>query len=149
MRFILVLILLTSANIFAKEVATNSFSITLPDSLHVETDKSRRLLAFGDKGPGGAPFLSIEFGTNIEYEALVQNVNASLKNEDLELSEEVCEPDCKSFYFEQETPNGNRFHYLVQSREITFIISYLGNGDLESDGNFVKNVGAQILENSI
>ena len=101
------------------------------------------------KGPGGAPFLSIEFGKKIDFEALVRNVNSSLKNEKLELSVEDCEPDCKSFYFEQETPNGNRFHYIVQSKNITFIISYLGNSELELDGKFVKNIGSQILENSI
>lgn len=47
MKYFLTLFFLLPALSYAKEVKTDFFSLDLPDNYHAETDKKRRLLAFG------------------------------------------------------------------------------------------------------
>lgn len=153
MRILLIILLLLSNNVFAKEAKTDSFAINLPDNFHVETDKKSRLLAFGGKGPNDVPFLSIEFGKRVNPEQVIERVNSSIKQLEKSLREEKCSPDCRAYYVELSTPVNNitayRYHYIVQSEKLNFIILYGDKESLESGRKFVKEIATQILNNGI
>ena len=153
MRLIFIVLLLTSFSVFAKEAKTNLFAIELPDEFQIETDKTSRLLAFSGKGPYDLPFLSIEFGKEIDHEELVNNVNNSLMEFGASLKEETCISNCKAFYVELTTKiKGEevyRYHYIAKSERFTFIISYGQTKGLEVGRQFVKNIASQVLNNGI
>jgi hypothetical protein len=137
-----------SISCLAKEWETDHFSINLPDSLIVETDGDRRLLAFSKSGPYSPPFLSMEFGKEISVGEVLKNINESLKSHGGEMVSEACSPDCQAYYFEGSTKVENKtaymYHYLVNTKNLTFIISYTDVISLEDGRGFVKNIGSQI-----
>ncbi len=149
----LFLLITISLNIEAKEVQTDLFKITLPDAFHVETDKKRRLLAFGGSGPNDVPFLSIEFGKKFNSTQVIDNVNSSLKQFGKSLEEDSCTHSCQAYFVEMEMEVENetlyRYHLVVRSERIGFIISYGDKRSLESGREFIKALGQEILQNVI
>ncbi len=153
MKYLILLLLLISVGSNAKEWKTDHFSLDLPESMIVETDKKRRLLAFTKSGPYSPPFLSIEFGNKIPVNEVLKNLNESLKPQGGGMVSESCPSSCKAFYFEKATKVEGKlvymYHYLVQSPGLTFIISYTDNVSLENGREFVKNLGKQIRAKNI
>jgi hypothetical protein len=66
---------------------------------------------------------------------------------------EPCPSGCQAFYFEREIKSEGMlvfmYHYLVQSPDLTFIISYIDSVSIENGRKFIKNIGNQILSNKI
>jgi hypothetical protein len=153
MKYLLLILFLVSISTEAKEWTTNYFSLDLPESMIVETNKERRLLAFSKDGPHSPPFLSIEFGKEIPVEAVLENINESLIPLGGKMVSEECKPDCEAFYYEQSTEIEGKtifmYHYLVRSPQLAFVISYTDTVSLESGRDFVKNIGSQIRATAI
>jgi len=151
MKILLLPLLLLSANVTAKEVATEYFELNLPNTFHVETDKRNRLLAFGGASPNDVPFLSIEFGERVNPEQVIKRVNSAIKQFEKFLVEEQCSSSCQAYYVEIETKVENqsayRYHYVVKSKKLNFIISYGDKVSLEDGRVFVKSLAKQILQN--
>lgn len=153
MKYLLSILFLVSMNSEAKEWKTNYFTLDLPESMIVETDKERRLLAFSEEGPHSPPFLSIEFAKEISVTDVIDNISESLMPLGGKMVSEECKPDCKAFYNEQSTEiNGEAvfaFHSVVQSPKLTFVISYTDKVSLENGREFVRNVSSQIRAKAI
>ena len=150
MRYILIFITFISLNVYAKEWKTDSFTINLPDSFIVETDKKSRLLAFSKNGRSSPLFLSIEFGEKFQVNEVKKRINESIN---VALAKEECKPKCKAYFYESsQNIDGQTiftYHYLVTAKSLSFVISYIDNSSLEEGRNFVKQLGQQIRKNSI
>ena len=138
---------------YAKEIKTDSFTLTLPDNYTIETDKTSRLLAFGGNGAYDLPFLSVEFGKEQIPKSVIERLNRSIQQFDKSLKEESCSPSCRAFYVELSTTVNDvkvyRYHYIVESEKINFIISFGGKDSLESGRFFVKKIASQIINSGI
>jgi hypothetical protein len=149
MEYIYLYLLLVSQSLSANETKTDLFTIDLPKSFKVETNKRSRLLAFGDKGPSHPPFLSIEFGKVFPIKDVKERVNSVLKENEISLQDIDCGNNCKAYYAEQEiNVDGNMFasfHYLASNERLGFIISYTDNKGIKMGGEFVKSIANQLL----
>lgn len=150
MKYILIFITLISISAYAKEWKTDSFTINLPDSLIVETDTNRRLLAFSKNGPSLPPFLSIEFGEKFSVKEIKNRINESINDK---MKKEECKPKCEAYFYESSQKVNDQiifiYHYLVATKSLSFVISYIDNSSLEEGRNFIKQLGQQIRDNSI
>ncbi|MCX2784592.1 hypothetical protein OQJ46_16495 [Microbulbifer thermotolerans] len=154
MKYLFIILLLSTSLSQAKEWKTDLFTIDLPESLIVETDKKRRLLAFSESGPNSPPFLSIEFGKGVPIDVVLEEVNSSIAAlGGGELKQEECLTNCKAYYFEWkmdvEGEGAFLYYYLGQTSTLSFIISYTGTNSIEAGREFVKNVARQIREQNI
>lgn len=153
MKYLLPLLLFVSISGNAKEWDTDYFSINLPESMIVETDNKRRLLAFSESGPNQPPFLSIEAGTGIPAKDVLKDLNESLKPDGGKMVSEPCKPECQAFYYEYSAEVDGKtvytYLYFVQTTELGFIISYIDVVSLESGRKFVKEIGLQIRGKNI
>lgn len=152
MKYFYLSLLFISLSLSAKEAKTNLFTIDLPESFKVETNKRSRLLAFSDKGPSHPPFLSIEFGKKFPIKDVKERVNSALKQNKLSLKDIDCGKNCKAYYSEQEISlDGNinaSFHYLASNEQLGFIISYTDNKSIKHGAEFVKSLASQLLSTS-
>jgi len=149
MKYIYMILLFVGLNLSAKEAKTNLFTIDLPESFKVETNKRSRLLASSDKGLSHPPFLSIEFGKEFPINDVKKRVNSVLKQNKLSLQDIDCGKNCKAYYSEQEIRiDGNmitRFHYLASNGQLGFIISFTDNQGIKHGSEFVKSIAIQLL----
>ncbi|KPZ53402.1 MULTISPECIES: hypothetical protein [unclassified Pseudoalteromonas] len=152
MRFILAFLLLVPFASLAQNVKTDSFVISLPDNLTVQTDKVRRILAFGKKRN---PFINIEFGYLVgeQFSEIVDSVNETLKPMKSVLSEVDCGSGCVGFSAESVSKQGDislySYFYLVKSKRQNFIIA-MGAPEPITDENLkAANIAKQILNSGI
>lgn len=153
MHFTLFLIMFLSSLSVAKEVKTEAFTINLPDELTIQTDKIRRVLAFGKNNN---PFISIEFGNGIkeQYFDIVANVNGILARMGSVLSPRKCGDDCEAMYAKGSIINDSSttyyaYFYIVKSSKQNFIISASSQEPLNSGELEVINIAKQILQSDI
>ncbi|MFT0138617.1 hypothetical protein ACEK07_18610 [Alcanivoracaceae bacterium MT1] len=153
MRFLLLLLILVSVNCAAREWKTDYFSIDLPESMDVEIDKEKRLLAFPKGDPYSMPFLFIEFGTEVSFKEVLRDLNEELKHYEGEMLPESCSPNCRVYYFEGESlgrgsKNGGEttylYHYVLEISGRVFVISYVDDASLKDGGRFVRSIGKRI-----
>ena len=152
MRIILVFLMFLSSQSIAQEVKTESFTISLPDELKVETDRVRRILAFGKNKN---PFINIEFGNGIreQYLDIVSRVNETLARMNSTLSKKDCGADCEAMYAEGQIKNESltvySYFYLVKAKTQSFIITIVSQEPINSGELEATNIGQQILQSGI
>ncbi|MEL0639536.1 hypothetical protein V6260_02820 [Pseudoalteromonas aliena] len=152
MRFTLAFLIFLSPFSVAQEVKTESFTINLPDKLKVQTDKVRRILAFG---PKHNPFISIEFGkgVNEQYSDIALRVKDTLASMGGRLSPKSCGDGCEAMYGKAQVKNEGltlySYFYLVKSNKQSFIISVASQTKIESGELEVTNIAKQILQSGI
>jgi hypothetical protein len=152
MRIILVFLMLLSSHSIAQEVNTESFTISLPDELKIETDRVRRILAFGKNR---TPFITIEFGNGIreQYLDIASRANETLARMNAALSKKECGTDCEAMYAEGRIKNESltvySYVYLVKSKMQSFIITIVSQEPINSGELEVTNIGQQILQSGI
>jgi hypothetical protein len=152
MRFTLAFLIFLSPLSIAQKVKTESFTINLPDKLKVQTDKIRRILAFGQKRN---PFINIEFGkgVNEQYSEIVSRVNDTLAPMGGSLSPKSCGDGCEAMYGKAQVINDGltlySYFYLVKSNKQSFIISVASQTIIESGELEVTNIAKQILQSGI
>jgi len=133
---------------YASEVKTDLFTITLPDTLAVETDNESRLLAFGKNNPYSPPFLSIEFNIQGKVSIIRENVNKELTSLGGKLTEVMCSPDCSAWYGELEMSKENkklsRHHYIGKNKVFSYIISYGTDEGIDKAKLFVFELASQL-----
>jgi hypothetical protein len=152
MRIILALLIFLSSQSIAQEVKTESFTISLPDNLKVQTDKVRRILAFGkDRNP----FINIEFGNGIkeQYLDIVSRVNETLVPMGATLSKKECGAGCEGMFAEAQVKNKDlilySYFYVVKSEHQSFIITVASQKAINSGELEITNIAKKILQSGI
>ncbi len=148
MKISFVILILFSTQIVAKEYSTEYFTISLDKRFIVEIDKTRRLIAFTSNVLSNPTFLTIDFTEERKIKELVPEINSFLSEFGGKLEEVECNQECISYYYEGErnTDNGVIFHYhkLVQTKSLTYIITYINDESLGKGRRFVNNINGQI-----
>jgi hypothetical protein len=152
MRHILLLLIFISTLSSAQLVETKSFSITLPDELTIQTDKVRRILAFGKQRN---PFINIEFGNGVyeQYSEIVSRVNETLATMGSVLSPKECGDGCEGMYAQAKVKNEDltlySYFYVVKSTKHSFVISIASQSPINSSDIEITSIAKQILQSGI
>lgn len=129
---------------------TNHFEINLPLNFVATTNKRSRLVAPGGNEYYSPPFLIIEFGAEQNFDKMIASVNGTIRklNVDGEMTLIPCYHDCRAAVYEERTEiNGAEatvVYRLMQTKSLWFLISYLGQGPIDEDSQFVQELAEQI-----
>ncbi len=153
MRLITILVLLFSASVNAETAKTKYFSVTIPDSLAIQTDNVRRIIAYNKKSPNVLPQLVIEYSNRFDqFSDIKTHINKTLNDAGNKkgLSKQKCIKNCEALYGGVEIKVGKtkmRQHfYLIKTKSFFAIINYGENDGMAAGQSFVFKIANEIVE---